>query len=71
MNILSIETYLNSVSKSLDVQTLPKSVLDCKVLKLTYTIFIYLISYYYYLRVTLHIEFKHNHTSHNQSNNEL
>jgi hypothetical protein len=47
MNILSIETYLNSGSKSLYVETLPQLVLECKILELTYTIFVYLISYYY------------------------
>jgi hypothetical protein len=34
MNILSIETYLNLGFKSLDVQTLPQSVLECKRLEL-------------------------------------
>ena len=69
MNILSIKTYLNSCSKSLDVKTLPQLVLECKRLESTYTIFIYLISYYYYLRVALHIEFEHKIT--HQPNNEL
>jgi hypothetical protein len=69
MNILSREPYLNLGFKSLDMQTLPQLVLECKRLESTYTIFIYLISYYYYLRVTLHIEFEHEIT--HQPNNEL
>ena len=69
MNILSIEIYLNSGSKFLDMQSLFQSIFERKILEFIYTIFIYLNSYYYYLRVTLQIEFKHKIT--HQPNNEL